>query len=53
VAEVNEAIDRWAGQVITDKARKHGLALELVRLDELPEVFYQRALDGVVSCGVS
>jgi hypothetical protein len=52
VAEVNEAIDRWVGQVITDKARKHSLALELARLDELPEVFYRRA-DGNVSRAVS
>jgi hypothetical protein len=51
LAEVNEAIDRWADQAITDTARKHGLALELARLDDLQEVFYQRALDGDVSCG--
>jgi hypothetical protein len=24
VAEVNEVIDRWPAQAITDKARKHG-----------------------------
>ena len=40
---VNFAIDRWADQAITDKARKHGLALDLTRLDELQEVFYQLA----------
>jgi hypothetical protein len=34
--------------VITDKARKHGLALELARLDKLKEVFLPRALDGDV-----
>jgi type IV secretory pathway TrbF-like protein len=45
-SEVNVAIDRRAGQVTTDKARKHGLALELARLDELQEVFYERALEG-------
>jgi hypothetical protein len=38
-------------QAITDKAPKHGLALELARLDELQEVFYLRALEGDVSCG--
>jgi hypothetical protein len=40
------------GQAIADKARKHGLALELARLDELQEVFYQRATEGGVSCDV-
>jgi recombinational DNA repair ATPase RecF len=48
VSAINEAIDRWADQAITDKARKHGLALELAGLDELEEVFYQRALEGDV-----
>jgi hypothetical protein len=48
VSAINEAIDCWADQAITDKARKHGLALELARLDELEEVFYQRALEGDV-----
>jgi hypothetical protein len=52
VAKVNEVIDRWSAQAITDKARKHGLALELPRLDELQELFYQRTLEGDVSCGV-
>jgi hypothetical protein len=49
VAEVKEAIDRWSDQALTDKARKHGL--ELARLDELQEVFYQRALEDDISCG--
>jgi hypothetical protein len=36
---------------IIDKTRKHTLALELSRLDDLPEVFYARALEGAVQCG--
>jgi hypothetical protein len=46
VCEVNGAIDRWADSTITDKTRKHTLALELARLDELQETFYARALEG-------
>jgi hypothetical protein len=53
VVQVNAAIDRWADQAITDKAHKYGLALELARLEELQEGFYQRALAGNVSCGLS
>jgi hypothetical protein len=48
VSEVNEATDHWADSTITDKTRKHTLALELGRLDELHEVFYARALEGDV-----
>jgi hypothetical protein len=51
VAEINAVIDRWSSVALTAEARKHGLALELARLDELQEVFYQRALEGDVSCG--
>jgi hypothetical protein len=51
VAEVNEAIDRWADSAITDKSRKHTLALELAQLDELQAVFYRRALEGDVQWG--
>jgi transposase len=51
-AEVNKVIDRFADNVITDKIRKHSLALELERLDEVQEVFYQRALGGDVQCGL-
>jgi len=36
---------------IDDKTRKHTLALELARLDELQETFYARALEGDVACG--
>jgi hypothetical protein len=50
VAQVDEAIDRWAESAITDKIRKHTLALELARLDELQRSF-TRALEGDVSCG--
>jgi hypothetical protein len=50
VSEINEAIDRCAASVINDKARKHSLALELARLDELQETFHARALDGDVQC---
>jgi hypothetical protein len=49
VAQINEAIDRWA-ESATDKIRKHTLA-ELARLDELQETFYARALEGDVSRG--
>lgn len=51
VAEVNRVIDLWADQTITDRIRKHTLTLELARLDELQQVFYQRALEGDVQCG--
>ena len=51
VAEVNKALDRFTETTIDDKIRKHTLALELARLDELQEVFYARALEGDVQCG--
>lgn len=51
VAEINAVIDRWSSVALTAEARKYGLALELARTDELQEVFYQRALEGDVSCG--
>jgi hypothetical protein len=48
VAEINAVIDRWSSVALTAEARKNGLALELARLDELQEVFNQRALEGDV-----
>jgi hypothetical protein len=51
VAEVNKALDRFTETTIDDKVRKHTLALELARLDEMQEVFYARALEGDVQCG--
>ena len=51
VAEVNKALDRFTETTIDDKTRKHTLALELARLDELQETFYARALEGDVACG--
>jgi hypothetical protein len=42
VAQVNEAIDRWAATAIDDKTRS---------LDELQEQFYARAIEGDVQCG--
>jgi hypothetical protein len=39
VAEVNKALDRFTETTIDDKVRKHTLALELARLDELQETF--------------
>src|SRR5499433_3967386 len=51
VAEVNKALDRFTEMTIDDKTRKHTLALELARLDELQETFYARALEGDVACG--
>jgi len=51
VAEVNQALDRFTETTIDDKVRRHTLALELARLDELQETFYARALEGDVACG--
>ena len=51
VAEVNKALDRFTETTIDDKIRRHTLALELARLDELQETFYVRALEGDVQCG--
>jgi hypothetical protein len=51
VAEVNKALDRFTEITIDDKIRRHTLALELARLDELQETFYARALEGDVQCG--
>src|SRR5215469_16614347 len=51
VAEVNKALDCFTETTIGDKTRKHTLALELARLDELQETFYARALEGDVQCG--
>ena len=51
VAEVNKALDRFTETTIDDKIRRHTLALELARLDELQETFYARALEGEVQCG--
>ena len=49
VAEVT--LDRFTETTIDDKIRRHTLALELARLDELQETFYVRALEGDVQCG--
>src|SRR5262244_2802971 len=51
VAEVNKALDRFTETTIDDKIRRHTLALELARLDELQETFYARALEGDGACG--
>src|SRR5215467_1463712 len=51
LAEVRKVLDRFAETTIDDKTRKHTLALELARLDELQETFYARALEGDVACG--
>jgi hypothetical protein len=51
VAEVKKALDRFTETTIDDKVRRHTLALELARLDELQETFYARALEGDVACG--
>jgi hypothetical protein len=51
LAEVNRALDRFTETTIDNKTRKHTLALELARLDELQETFYARALEGDVACG--
>jgi hypothetical protein len=44
-------IDRWASVALTAEARKHGLALELARLDELQQVFYEKARGGDIASG--
>src|SRR5215471_9680393 len=51
LAEVRKVLDRFAETVIDDKTRKHSLALELERLDQLQQVFGARALEGDVQCG--
>ena len=51
LAEVTRVLDRFTETTIDDKTRKHTLALELARLDELQETFYARALEGDVQCG--
>jgi hypothetical protein len=51
VAEINAVIDRWASVALTSEARKHGLALELARLDELQRTFYEKALGGDIASG--
>src|SRR5215472_11170960 len=51
LAEVHKVLDRFAETVIDDKTRKHSLALELERLDQLQQVFGARAPEGDVQCG--
>src|SRR5215813_13518182 len=51
LAEVSKVLDRFTETTIDDKTRRHTLALELARLDELQETFYARALEGDVQCG--
>jgi len=51
VAEVNRVLDLFANATITDQVRKHTLALELARLDELQEAFYEQAMGGDVQSG--
>jgi hypothetical protein len=48
LADVNRALDLFSEATFNDKVRKHTLALELARLDELQEVFYKQALSGDV-----
>jgi hypothetical protein len=43
LAEVKRALALFAEASFNDKVRKHTLALEFARLDELQEVFYARA----------
>ena len=51
LTEVNRVLDCFTETTIDDKIRRHTLALELARLDELQETFYARALEGDVACG--
>jgi hypothetical protein len=39
LADVNRALDFFTDATFNDKLRKHTLALELARLNELQEVF--------------
>jgi hypothetical protein len=48
LADVNRALDLFSEATFNDNVRKHTLALELARLDELQEVFYKQALAGDV-----
>ena len=48
LAEVSKVLDRFTETTIDDKTRKHTLALEFARLDELQETFYARAMEGDV-----
>jgi hypothetical protein len=43
---VNKVLDRFAETTIDDKTRKHMLALELERLDEIQRVFDKQARGG-------
>src|SRR5215467_272898 len=51
LAEVSRVLDHFTETTIDDKTRRHTLALELARLDELQETVYARALEGDVACG--
>jgi hypothetical protein len=51
VAEVSRVLDLFPNATITDQIRKHTLALELSRLDELQEAFYEQAMGGDVQSG--
>ena len=51
VTEVNAVMDRFADATVDDKTRKHSLAVELARLDQLQKTFYAQALDGDVASG--
>ena len=52
LAEVSKVLDRFTETTIDDKIRRHTLALELARLDELQDTFYDRALESDVQGGV-
>lgn len=44
-------MDRFCSAYINEQTRRHTLALEFARLDQLQEVFYARALEGDVASG--
>jgi len=51
IDDVNDVLDRFATQTITNKLRTHTLALELERLDNLQQVFERQAKAGDVASG--
>jgi hypothetical protein len=51
VAEVNAVINRGSSVALTAEAHKHGLALELARVDELQRTFYEKGAWGHIASG--
>ncbi len=45
-SDVLAALDRYAATSISDRTRRHNLALELARLDDLQTAYYEKAKGG-------